>query len=96
VTNAQVNNLLISSRKVMDLLQIMPGVVNLDSSPQIDRYFYLNVQGGRQNTNNVSVDGMPVNNFGNGINGIVGMSMDSTGCQYTRNRNVALSTNSEG
>jgi hypothetical protein len=79
VTNAQVNNLLISSRKVMDLLQIMPGVVNLDSSPQIDRYFYLNVQGGRQNTNNVSVDGMPVNNFGNGINGIVGMSMDSVG-----------------
>jgi carboxypeptidase family protein/TonB-dependent receptor-like protein len=77
VTNSQVNNLLISSRKVMDLLQLMPGVVNLDTSPQIDRYFYLNVQGNRQGTNNLSVDGMPVNNFGNGFNGIVGMSMDS-------------------
>jgi outer membrane receptor protein involved in Fe transport len=77
VTNSQVENLLISSRKVVDLLQIMPGVVNLDTSPQIDRYFYVNVQGGRQGTNNLSVDGMPVNNFGNGYNGIVGMSMDS-------------------
>ena len=79
VTGTQVENLLISSRKVVDLLEIMPGVVNTDTSPQIDRYFYLNVQGARQNTNNVAVDGMPVNNFGNGINGIVGMSMDSVG-----------------
>lgn len=79
VTGQQVENLLISSRKVVDLIETMPGVVNSDTSPQIDRYFYLNVQGERQNTNNVAVDGMPVNNFGNGINGIVGMSMDSVG-----------------
>ena len=77
VTGEQVENLLISSRKVVDLVQTLPGVVNNDTSPQIDRYFYFNVQGERQNTNNLAVDGMPVNNFGNGFNGIVGVSMDS-------------------
>lgn len=77
LTSNQVSNLLISNRKVMSLLQTLPGVVNLDTTAQIDRYFYVSVQGGRQNTNNVSVDGMPVNNFGNGINGIVGMGIDA-------------------
>jgi hypothetical protein len=77
LTSSQVGNLLMSNRKVMSMLQTLPGVVNLDTTAQIDRYFYVSVQGGRQNTNNVLIDGMPVNNFGNGINGIVGMSMDA-------------------
>jgi hypothetical protein len=64
VTSNQVEDLLTKSRNVMSLLALLPGVV--DTAPDADnlaRGWNLNVQGNRNNTNSMSVDGMVLNSW---------------------------------
>ena len=78
VTSSQVQDLLSKSRNVMSLLQLLPGVV--DTNPDVDtlaRTWSVAVQGGRYNTNSLSVDGMTLNSWGLGNATDVAVSQDS-------------------
>jgi hypothetical protein len=78
VTSNQVEDLLTKSRNVMSLLALLPGVV--DTAPDADnlaRGWNLNVQGNRNNTNSMSVDGMVLNSWGLGNATDVALSQDS-------------------
>ena len=77
VTNSQVENLLIRSRTVMALLQLMPGVVDQSDQDSIGRDWNINVNGNRRNTSAVSLDGMAMNAIGNNNNALVGVSQDA-------------------
>jgi hypothetical protein len=78
VTSTQVEDLLTKSRNVMSLLALLPGVV--DTSPDADslaRGWNLYVQGNRNNTNSMTVDGMVLNSWGLGNATDVALSQDS-------------------
>ncbi|MEN6534813.1 MAG: carboxypeptidase regulatory-like domain-containing protein, partial [Bryobacteraceae bacterium] len=78
VTSNQVEDLLTKSRNVMSLLALLPGVV--DTTPDADslaRGWNLYVQGNRNNTNSMSVDGMVLNSWGLGNATDVAVSQDS-------------------
>jgi Carboxypeptidase regulatory-like domain/TonB-dependent Receptor Plug Domain len=77
VTSQQVENLLIRSRNVMSLLQLLPGVVDQTENDRLDRNWNINVQGNRRNTNSVSLDGVSLNAIGNNFNSVVGVSQDA-------------------
>lgn len=69
VTRDQFETLLSIGRDTLSMIGLMPGVVG----EGIDA----NVQGNRNSTNNVSVEGMPLNNFGNNRGPTVSLSMDA-------------------
>jgi hypothetical protein len=78
VTSNQVEDLLTKSRNVMSLLALLPGVV--DTSPDTDsltRGWNLYVQGNRNNTDSMTVDGMVLNSWGLGNATDVALSQDS-------------------
>lgn len=78
VTSNQVEDLLTKSRNVMSLLALLPGVV--DTTPDVDslaRGWNLYVQGNRNNTNSMSVDGMVLNSWGLGNATDIAVSQDS-------------------
>lgn len=78
VTSNQVEQLLTKSRNVMSLLSLLPGVV--DTTPDVDnlaRGWNLYVQGNRNNTNSMTVDGMVLNSWGLGNATDVAVSQDS-------------------
>jgi hypothetical protein len=59
IVGSQVENLLIVGRNVMDLLDLMPGVVNTSGvNNSLASENYLNVQGNSQRANNVLMDGV--------------------------------------
>jgi hypothetical protein len=77
VTSSQVQNILIRGRNVTSLLQLLPGVVDNTDRDAIDRGFTVNVQGGRSNTNNLTLDGMTMIDVGNNLGGTVSVGMDA-------------------
>ncbi len=77
ITSSQVENILIRGRNVTSLLQLLPGVVDTSDRDAIDRGFTVNVQGGRSNTNNLTVDGMSMIDVGNNQGGTVSVGMDA-------------------
>lgn len=77
VTNTQVESLLIRGRNVLSLMQLLPGVVDTSDRDAIDRGFGFNVQGGRSNTTNVTLDGMTMLDIGNNNSGTVSVGMDA-------------------
>jgi hypothetical protein len=77
VTSSQIDGLIIRGRNVTSLVQLLPGVVDLDESEGINDLWNLRVQGNRVNTNNVSLDGMSVNEIGTNRGSAVLISMDS-------------------
>jgi hypothetical protein len=77
ITNTQVENILIRGRNVTSLLQLLPGVVDNSDRDSIDRGFTVNVQGGRNNTNNLTLDGMTMIDVGNNQGGTVSVGMDA-------------------
>jgi hypothetical protein len=77
VTSAQVENILIRGRNVTSLLQLLPGVVDTSDRDSIDRGFNVSVQGGRGNTNNLTLDGMTMVDIGNNVVGVVSVGMDA-------------------
>ena len=77
ITNSQVENILIRGRNVTSLLQLLPGVVDTAERDAIDRGFTVNVQGGRNNTNNLTLDGMTMLDVGNNQGSTVSVGMDA-------------------
>ncbi len=77
VTGAQVENLAIIDRNVTSLLQLLPGVVDLTDADRFTNNWNINVQGNRNNTINVSLNGATLNAAGNNFNSVVNVSMDS-------------------
>lgn len=77
ITSSQVENILIRGRNVTSLLQLLPGVVDNSDRDAIDRGFTVNVQGGRNNTNNLTLDGMTMIDVGNNQGGTVSVGMDA-------------------
>ena len=77
LTNNQVQDLLIRSRTVMSLLQLLPGVVDLAANEAMARNWNVNVNGNRQNTSSVALDGMSLNAIGNNNNSLIGFSQEA-------------------
>ncbi len=77
VTSDQVENLAILGRNVMSVLSLLPGVVDLDEPDSPSRDSNLYVQGGRRNTNSLTLDGMNMNALGNNYTATVSVSQDA-------------------
>jgi hypothetical protein len=77
ITGSQVQNLLVRGRNVTDLMQLVPGVVTAASSDAISRNWTPNVMGNRNNTNNLTVDGMAISDPGNNTSSAISVSMDA-------------------
>ncbi len=77
LTGTQVQSLAIRGRNIMTLLSLLPGVVDNAESENLVHNWDINVNGGRRNTNNVSLDGATLNAIGNQFNSVVSMSMDA-------------------
>lgn len=77
LTGAQVENIAIRGRNVMNLLRLLPGVVDLSEPDAISRNWNVNVNGLRASTNSVMVDGMTVNAIGNNNVNTVSISLDA-------------------
>ncbi|MFN0112133.1 MAG: carboxypeptidase regulatory-like domain-containing protein [Blastocatellia bacterium] len=77
ITSDQVDNLLILGRNVKSLAALLPGVVETSDDEGLTRSYNLNVQGNRNNTNSVSLDGITLNALGNNNNGVVTVSQDA-------------------
>jgi len=77
LTGAQVENIAIRGRNVMNLLRLLPGVVDRSEPDAISRNWNVNVNGLRASTNSVMVDGMTVNAIGNNNVNTVSISLDS-------------------
>ncbi len=77
ISSAQVDQIAIKGRNVMELLQLLPGVVNNSNNDVIARGWNVNVNGNRQNTTSVNYDGMAINAIGNNNNSVLMISQDS-------------------
>ncbi|MFB3825342.1 MAG: carboxypeptidase regulatory-like domain-containing protein [Bryobacteraceae bacterium] len=77
ITSVQVDQIAIKGRNVMELLQLLPGVVNNANNDVIARNWNLNVNGNRQNTTSVTFDGMALNAIGNNNNSVLMISQDA-------------------
>ena len=78
VTTNQIDDLMTKSRNISSLLNLLPGVVdNQETVDSLSRTMNLSVQGSRTNTNNISIDGMPLNYFGTGRDSDIVVSQDS-------------------
>ncbi|MEK7403619.1 MAG: carboxypeptidase-like regulatory domain-containing protein [Acidobacteriota bacterium] len=77
VTSSQVDGLLIRGRNVMSLLQLLPGVVDLQVTEQISRNWNLRVLGNRANTSNLTLDGMALTAIGNQQSTMLTVSQDA-------------------
>ncbi len=62
----QVSRLLVRGRNFTDLLQTMPGIVQTTKSQDLSSATNFYVMGNRQTSNNVTIDGVPATDMGNG------------------------------
>ena len=77
LTSSQVENLALKGRNVTSLVSLLPGVVDLDDPDQLATNWNFNVQAGRRNSNNLTIDGATVNAIGKNFNAVVSVSMDA-------------------
>ncbi|MCC6363428.1 MAG: carboxypeptidase regulatory-like domain-containing protein [Bryobacterales bacterium] len=77
LTTSQLQSLAIRGRNVTSLISLLPGVVDLDDPENLSNGWNFYVQGSRQNTNNVTIDGATTNAIGNMYNSVVNVSMDA-------------------
>lgn len=66
ITNAQIEGLLVRGRNVVDLMQLVPGVVVGVQPDDLSSTSNFNVMGNRPTTNNITIDGVPATDMGNG------------------------------
>jgi len=77
VTTDQIDNLMTKSRNISSLLNLLPGVVDLQEGiDSLSRTMNLSIGGNRSNSNNISMDGMPLNYFGTGRDSDLVISQD--------------------
>jgi hypothetical protein len=77
VTDTQLQNLLVRGRNVMDLMQLLPGVVSRSQPENLSLSANFSVLGNRQTTNNITVDGIPATDMGNGTQLKLTVSQDA-------------------
>ena len=77
ITGAQVENLQIIGRNVPSLVGLLPGIVVTEDPSGLDRRTIFNAVGSRNTANQVTVDGMPSTDLGNGQVLKFQQSMDS-------------------
>ena len=77
ITSAQVENLQIIGRNVPSLVALLPGVVMTEEPAGLDRRTMFNALGTRNTANQVTVDGLPSTDLGNGNVLKLQQSMDS-------------------
>lgn len=77
ITSNQVDGLLSRGRNVMSLLQLLPGVVDLQVTETISRNWNLRVLGNRANTNNLTLDGFNLTAIGNQTSTMLTVSQDA-------------------
>lgn len=77
ITSTQVENLAIRGRNVQDLMSLLPGVVTSNPQEGLSSTSTINVQGARATMNNISVDGVPATDMGNGSQLKVTVSQDA-------------------
>ena len=77
ITTAQVENLAVRGRNVPSLAKLLPGVVMTNESDQVDINNGIRALGGRSSTNNMSLDGVPMNDIGNNNGYSIYVSMDA-------------------
>ncbi|MEN6532818.1 MAG: carboxypeptidase-like regulatory domain-containing protein [Bryobacteraceae bacterium] len=77
ITSSQVSNVLIRGRNIMSLLQLLPGVVDTADNASLNRNWSLYVNGNRANTNNLTLDGMSLNNVGHNSGHLVHVGQDT-------------------
>jgi hypothetical protein len=66
ITSVEIEDLEVRGRNFMDLLDLMPGVVSTSKSQDISTNPSIYVAGNRNTSNNVTIDGTPSNDMGNG------------------------------
>lgn len=79
ITSSQIDQLLVRGRSVTSLLNLLPGVVdpndgNIDTPTATSNF---NVNGGRNNTNNFTIDGIVISAPGGAANLLLPVSMDA-------------------
>jgi hypothetical protein len=77
ITGSQVQDIQVLGRNVTDLLALLPGVVQPASSEAIVRSYGLNVNGNRNTSLSVSIDGMGQNQPQGANNGLLNVSQDA-------------------
>jgi hypothetical protein len=77
ITSTQVDNLAIRGRNVQDLMSLLPGVVTGTEQEGLSSSSTIYVQGARSTMNNISVDGVPATDMGNGSQLKVTVSQDA-------------------
>ncbi len=80
VTSSQVQNLTVINRDFSALVALQPGVVANTSrgeTPGFDGNSLFNVQGNRQSSNDIKIDGLPGQDLGNAVSVTAYISMDS-------------------
>ena len=77
ITSKQVQDLLVRGRNVTDLLQLVPGIVVASQSDDLSSESNFYVQGNRRTMNNVSIDGVPATDMGNGYALKLSVSQDA-------------------
>ncbi len=76
ITPKQIDGLSIRGRNITSLLQLLPGVVDTGGAEGLSNDWRLNVQGNRNNTNSLNLDGAFLNAT-NMFNSVVTVSMDT-------------------
>lgn len=77
ITSAQVQGLALRGRNVKDLMGLLPGVVVTSESEDLSLGTGINVNGNRATFNNISVDGVPSTDMGNGSQMKLTVSQDA-------------------
>lgn len=67
ITSTQVDNLLLRGRNAKDLVGLLPGVVVLEEADDLSSDSNFHVMGNRRTMNNISIDGIPATDMGNGF-----------------------------
>lgn len=78
LTNSQLDGLLIRGRNVTSLLELLPGVVDVQGAREnLARNWTIHVQGNRRGTNNLTLDGVSMATVGIQANSPVSISQDA-------------------
>ena len=75
ITGKQIEDILVQGRNVTDLVQLVPGVLLSATSQTLGGTMNFYVQGSRNNSNNVSIDGVVATDLGSGTQMKAVMSM---------------------
>jgi hypothetical protein len=77
ITSAEVEDLEVRGRNFMSLLELLPGVVSTAKAQDLSTNPSIYVAGNRNTTNNVTIDGTPSNDMGNGFQMKLTVSQDA-------------------